>query len=426
MARSVRDAKLETRTARAQLKASGKPYYRAIEPELHLGYRKPQSGSGKWVVRHYVGDRKYEVETIAVADDFSDADGVAILSFAQAQNEARERMKRRAHAAAGITGPLTVKDAIGDYLDYLENNSKSAVDARSRSNAFILPSLGDAEVETLTTDRIAKWHADLAKSPARIRTKDGDDQKHKAAPSDPEARRRRKSTANRTLTVLKGALNRAWRAGKVRSDEAWRRVQPFKGVEAARVRYLSIAEAQRLINAADPDFRKIALAALHSGARYGELCRLEVADFNPDSGTLAVRQSKGGKPRHIVLTDEGIAAFKQLAMGRDGAEPMFVKNGAPWGSSHQNKPMAEACKNGKITPPISFHGLRHTWASHSVMNGMPLMVVAKNLGHADTRMVEKHYGHLAPSFVADAIRAGAPRFAIGTNSNITGIADARK
>ena len=46
------------------------------------------------------------------------------------------------------------------------------------------------------------------------------------------------------------------------------------------------------------------------------------------------------------------------------------------------------------------------------MNGVPLLVVAKNLGHADTRMVEKHYGHLAPSYVADAIRVGAPRFGV--------------
>jgi hypothetical protein len=38
------------------------------------------------------------------------------------------------------------------------------------------------------------------------------------------------------------------------------------------------------------------------------------------------------------------------------------------------------------------------------------MVVARNLGHVDTRMVEKHYGHLAPSFISHAIRAGAPRF----------------
>ena len=44
------------------------------------------------------------------------------------------------------------------------------------------------------------------------------------------------------------------------------------------------------------------------------------------------------------------------------------------------------------------------------MNGMPLMVVARNLGHADTRTVEKHYGHLAPSFISDAIRAGAHEF----------------
>ena len=44
------------------------------------------------------------------------------------------------------------------------------------------------------------------------------------------------------------------------------------------------------------------------------------------------------------------------------------------------------------------------------MNGVLLMVVAKNLGHVDTRMVEKHYGHLAPSFVVDAIHASAPRF----------------
>ena len=48
------------------------------------------------------------------------------------------------------------------------------------------------------------------------------------------------------------------------------------------------------------------------------------------------------------------------------------------------------------------------------MNGMPLMVVARNLGHVDTRMVEKHYGHLAPSYVVDAIRAAAPRFGVQT------------
>jgi hypothetical protein len=55
------------------------------------------------------------------------------------------------------------------------------------------------------------------------------------------------------------------------------------------------------------------------------------------------------------------------------------------------------------------------------MNGVPLMVVAKILGHADTRMVEKHYGQLAPSFIADAIKAGAPRYRVREASSAAAI-----
>jgi integrase len=164
-------------------------------------------------------------------------------------------------------------------------------------------------------------------------------------------------------------------------------------------------------------------AALCTGARYGELVRLTVADFNADVGTVAVRQSKSGKPRHIVLTDEGRAFFRELTTGRSGDQIMLRKaNGTAWTMSHQLRPMAEAVERAKIKPAISFHGLRHTWASLAVMNGVPLMVVARNLGHADTRMVEKHYGHLAPSFIADAIRDGAPQFGFKPNRKIVTLA----
>jgi hypothetical protein len=49
-------------------------------------------------------------------------------------------------------------------------------------------------------------------------------------------------------------------------------------------------------------------------------------------------------------------------------------------------------------------------------------VVARNLGHADTRMVEKHYGHLAASYVTEAIRSGAPRFGAVEPSSVVPIA----
>jgi integrase len=80
--------------------------------------------------------------------------------------------------------------------------------------------------------------------------------------------------------------------------------------------------------------------------------------------------------------------------------------------------MTDAAGRAKIRPPIGFHGLRHKWASLATMAGMPLLVVAKNLGHSDTRMVEKHYGHLAPSYVAETTGQYAPRFGTATPNNV--------
>ena len=148
---------------------------------------------------------------------------------------------------------------------------------------------------------------------------------------------------------MKGALNRSWRDGHVASDRAWRRVEPFKNVESARVRYLSLDETKRFINAADEDFRKLVRGALESGARYGELRDLLVADFNADAGTLTVPDPKSGKPRHIVLSEDGIEFFEELTAGRGGAEPIFLKgDGSRWLSDHQAEPMRETNKRAKI------------------------------------------------------------------------------
>jgi integrase len=425
MARKVRDKKLDTREERGKLKPRGKPYYREIERGLHLGYRKLKGRAGTWWARHYVGHQAYEVASIGAADDLSDADGVAILDYWQAQTKAREAMVSRAHKTAGKTGPLTVAQVMKDYLDFLATERKSEPDARNRYEAFIKPAFGDVEVNALTAEQITAWRNALAKKAPRIRTKTGEPQKHRELGKDDESVRRRKATANRTLIVLKAALNRAWRTKRkfVPSDAEWRAVEPFKNADAARIRYLSVAEAKRLVNASDPDFRKLVQAALQTGCRYGELARLTVADFNDDVGTLAVRITKTGKPRHVVLTDEGIEFFRQLCAGLAGDKLILTHaDGSEWKKSHQGRPMLDACARAKIAPAINFHGLRHTWASLAVMNGMPLMVVGKNLGHRDTRMVEMHYGHLAPSYIVDAIRAGAPKFGFKPDPKIATLA----
>jgi len=204
---------------------------------------------------------------------------------------------------------------------------------------------------------------------------------------------------------LKAALNHAFREGRCASDDAWRRVQPFREADAARVRYLSDDEARRLVNGCSPDFRRLVVAALLTGARYGELCAALVDDFDATAGTLRVRVSKAGKPRHIVLTSEGQSHFSALTVGRLGSDRLLLRaNGRPWAKSEQRRPLSAACKAAQIDPPVSFHELRHTYASRAVMNGMALPVIAAQLGHTSTRMVERHYAHLAPSFVAMAVR----------------------
>jgi integrase len=413
MPRAVKDAKLDSRTAREKLAPRGKPYWRALDHELHIGYRK-STQFGRWVARRYLGDQQYLTETIGTADDHATADGIGTLDWWQAQSKAKEWRAAAERTAAGIeepAAPVTVADVVQDYLAWTEKHRKptTAREWHYMAKAHIMPALGKIEVAKLTTARLRKWHEDLAEQPGRLRTRPGEKQRHREPNGDPDAARARRATANRNLTVLKAALNHAWQGGKITgSDEAWRKVKPFRGADAARVRYLQIDECTRLLNACPEDFRRLVRGALVTGARYGELCSADVRDFNPDSASLLVRESKGGNPRWIPLDDEAAEFLVSITAGRGPKEALFTRaNGGRWGKSHQRRPLLEACKAAQIEPAISFHILRHSWASLRIMVGLPLMVAAQVLGHSDTRMCERHYGHLAQSFIREAVRSTA-------------------
>ena len=365
-------------------------------------------------------DGRYRKTALGTADDVSDADGIAILSFTQAQAAARGWFVTLARQAAGIElpaeGPYRIREAISDYLaDYNRRGGKALAPTRIAAKAHILPTLGDIPVDRLRAGRIREWHSGLAEAPARLRTKTGaaELKTRPLDPSDREVVRQRRATANRVLTVLKAALNHAFREGRVSTDEAWRRVKPFREADAARVHYLSHDEARRLVNAADPGLREMIQAALLTGCRYSELAALCLEDFDGEAGTIRIRTAKSGRARHVILTDDGVTLFRGLAAGKQhGALLLPRPDGLPWGKAHAQRPLNQACKAVRISPAASFHILRHTYASHLVMAGAPLQVVAANLGHADTRMTEKHYAHLAPSYVADVIRATMPRLGL--------------
>jgi integrase len=428
MARTVRDTNLETRAARLRLTPRRKPYWRVLESGLHLGYRRTKEGGGSWVARRFIGEGRYSETKIGTADDLQEADGVILRSFKQAQEAARDWWRieeRRELGHAPEDGPYTVAKALDAYFAERERRgSKGLAKDRAAANVRVLPELGDVEIGKLTTKRLRDWQSSLATAPKLTRTGQTTKKRKSQAvdPKDADAVRARRSTANRTLTVLKAALNHAFHEGRVVTDDAWRKVKPFREADAPVVQFLSDDECRRIVNACQGAFRHIVRAALLTGCRYGELTRMRAADFNSDAGTITVQLSKAGKPRHVVLNDEGQALFAELTAGKTGRDPIFVRDdGEPWGPSHQQRPLDAASTRAKIEPAATFHILRHTYASSLAMRGVPMGVIAAQLGHADTRMTEKHYAHLAPNYVAETVRAALPPLGIVDSVNVVAL-----
>jgi integrase len=185
------------------------------------------------------------------------------------------------------------------------------------------------------------------------------------------------------------------------------------------VRFLKPAEATRLLNACQPDFRQLVKGALHTGARYAELAGATVAQYSPDARSVHIRPGKSGKGRHIPLTAEGAAHFSACCVGKHGSDLIFTRaDGVAWGKNFQVRPLKDACSAARITPAVTFHELRHTYASMLAQAGADLLTISKLLGHADTRITSRHYAHLCDKTLANAVNRFLPNFGGEPEGNV--------
>jgi integrase len=405
MARTSTNPRIINRTVRAKLAPRRDPYWHLIAEGQHIGYRRIADATGTWVARYYITEHGRRFHAIGVADDAATADGNAVLSFHDAVVEAQKWFVSVARADGSeevAKGPYTVTQLMEDYLkDRQSKKRKDLSHTNYTINAHILPTLGGIDVSKLTRKRIETWRDALA----------GDDT------SDSEKLRKKQATANRIFTILKAALNFGYkhRDNRIATKAAWEKISPFRGTDAPKVRHISIDECKRLIAVCPADFRKLVRAALYTGARYAEITSLRVNAFNSGSNTIHIAMSKNGKARNIALTDEGTSFFESVAEGKADGDFLFTHEsgrhkGEAWDHSQQTYWMNEVCKEAKIVPAVSFHILRHTYASQLAMNKTPMPVIAAQLGHSDTRMTERHYAHLGQSYVADVVRANLPSF----------------
>lgn len=401
MARSIRSARLETRSARLRLPLRRAPYWMVLVEGRAIGYRRGPEGSS-WLAKYRGADSKRHQKRLGSTDDGLDGGATDILTFAEAQKEARAWFDSLDRAQGRRLDRYTVGQALDDYLESF--TGKSLEKTRHTIERHIRPAFGTLAVASLTTEKLNGFVRELVERPAVYRANRKGERKPR--PEGADALRKRRSNANRIMTPLKAALNRAYQNGKIVDDAAWRRLKPFANVSAPRIRYFTPVECKALVVASDDYFRPLVQAALLTGARWSELYRMTVRDVDLTAGTVLFPETKGGRPRHVHLTDEGIAFFSAQCRGKGLAALVFTNAaGNGFGPSHQIRFMREICKDAGVEH-AGFHILRHTYGSRLAMAGVPMAVIAEALGHADERITRKHYAHLAPSYIRDAVRVG--------------------
>ena len=201
--------------------------------------------------------------------------------------------------------------------------------------------------------------------------------------------------ANRTVQLLRQVLNFAIACGHITTNPA-RAIEPNR--RAPLTRFLSREEVHRLHRTLERHAERSASARqqadiirllLLTGCRKNEILALRWVEVHPD--TLALADSKTG-PRKVPLNAKARRILERQPRGegpfvfpspRDITRPR-TSDLSLWDTVRREAGIED----------VRLHTLRHTVASHAVMNGVPVPVVSRLLGHANAQMTLR-YAHLA-------------------------------
>lgn len=224
-------------------------------------------------------------------------------------------------------------------------------------------------------------------------------------------------TLNRDRTALLAMLNQAatWKiiATNPLDDPAFK---PLDTADDKRVRWLGqrdehenikdrhgnkVGERARFMAALAADetpayLRQLAILALNTGLRRGELFQLRWENVSTQRAELTVKAStaKTNKSRHITLNATAVAVLEELARVRHISGFVFVNadTGKPF--TTLKKSWAALMERAQLED-FTFHDMRHDFASRLVQAGVNLYEVRDLLGHSSITLTER-YAHLAP------------------------------
>ncbi|MGE4406027.1 tyrosine-type recombinase/integrase [Pseudomonas sp.] len=294
-------------------------------------------------------------------------------------------------AAPSVISRRTMNTTFAELADrYLEFvAAQKAVAAKRIFVKELKNEFGAVKLNALTLAAVEGWQARLLTQPRPGRAKNSIRGPLSVA------------SANRHLACLKHMLTKAHEWELIGKDalDRLRRVKLMKE-ENRRSRFLSLAEIQELIEAADNNLRPVLIFALNTGCRKGEILGLTWDRVDLKHGFIHLDKTKSGHGRDIPINATLQNCLKGLVRRLD--TNLVFYNPATGGRWHDLKrSFASACRRAKIHD-FHFHDLRHTFASQLVMAGIDLTTVSRLLGHASLTMTLR-YSHLAPDHLKGAV-----------------------
>lgn len=388
MARNIRSAQLETRTARLKLELRKKPYTVRVSPGVRLGYRR-NAGASTWSVIAADGKSGSWVKKFGLADDHEEANGEQVLTFWQAQERARRlaRGGKNAEQENDPGRPVTVREALDAYQADLSARGGDVHNV-ARVRGHLSNTLHAKTVALLTARELRRFRDNLL------------------------AKNLRASSVNRISNALRAALNLAGAHDqRINNQTAWRigLATIFDAAQARNV-ILSDQVIRDIITAAFGIGSELGLlveTAAVTGARVSQIANLRVADLQvdrPDPRLMMPSSRKGRGQKKIAHVPVPIPSslaekLKRLA-SKDKAidAPLLTKpSGERWKQSDHSRLFRRVVLRAALDPSdVTLYALRHSSIVRDLLANVPVRIVATK-HDTSIPMIERNYS----KYIAD-------------------------
>ncbi len=289
---------------------------------------------------------------------------------------------------------LTLEDIANDWFKVHKQNVKQSTAQRTANNIKVLTNkFGNVKFEKLAANMINNYYLELLTN---------DRYKYSSV-----------VLANNTLKqVIKFALKYKGIDQHVLLDLL--EVPKINRSEKNKLKYLEPDELNQIIDyfksEDNEEYARMAIIQSGTGMRFSEMVALNFDDVNLEEHTIVVSKNydhdhkiftapKNGDDRVVFFNDDvkkalteqiQHAKLKMLETNKNREQRLlFVGNtGYPIRPAQMNVSL-----KGIISKPVSTHYFRHTFISLAVQNGVSKEIIAEQVGHADTKMIDKVYAH---------------------------------